>query len=213
MRRASIVAAAGLLAVVSLPAIALAQNSAAQPEPPGVEVLKSSWSKERIGWERDPFAGPVENYDEMRVRMRNERRIQEAKKTGSPMEVDKITREAKADDANIELIRQKAPPRYVFMYKASVRNTGAKTIKAIDWDYVFYEPDTEHEVERRQFTSDAKIAPGKTKGLEVLIATPPTRTVSVYALGKDEQRSVRGRVVIVRVEYADGSSGRSPSTL
>lgn len=210
MRRHATAAAAALLAVVSLPAISLAQNTAAAPAPPGVEVLKSSWSKERIGWERDPFAGPVENYDQMRVRMRNERRIQEAKKTGSAMEVDKITREAKADDANIERMRQKAPPRYVFMYKASVKNTGAKTIKTIDWDYVFYEPGTEHEVERRQFTSDEKIAPGKTKGLEVLVSTPPTRTVSVYALGKDEQRSVQGRVVIVRVEYADGSVWPQP---
>jgi len=210
MRRASIVAVIGLLAVVSTASVSLAQNAEATPAPTDVEVLKFSWSKERIGWERDPFAGPVENYDEMRVRMRNERRIQEAKKGGSSLEVDKITREAKADDANIERIRQKAPPRYVFMYKASVRNTGTKTIKAIDWDYIFLEPDTEHEVERRQFTSDAKIAPGKTKGLEVLIATPPTRTVSVYALGKDEQRSVRGRVVIVRIEYADGSVWPQP---
>lgn len=207
MRRLLILAVIGLCTVVSLSAVSLAQNPGAAPD---VEVLKSSWSKERIGWERDPFAGPVENYDEMRVRMRNERRIQEAKRGGSSLEVDKITREAKADDANIERIRQKAPPRYVFMYKASVKNTGAKTIKAIDWDYVFFEPDTEHEVERRQFTSDAKIAPGKTKGLEVLIATPPTRTVSVYALGKDEQRSVQGRVVIVRIEYVDGSVWPQP---
>ncbi|HYG82029.1 MAG TPA: hypothetical protein VD861_16645 [Pyrinomonadaceae bacterium] len=43
MRRASIVAAAGLLAAVFLPAVSLAQNSATS-EPPGVEVLKFSWS-------------------------------------------------------------------------------------------------------------------------------------------------------------------------
>ena len=209
MRRLFILAVIGLCTVVSLSAVSLAQNSKSATASPDVEVLKFSWSKERIGWERDPFSGPVENYDQMRVRLGNERRIQQAK-SGSSMEVDKITREAKADDANIERIRQKAPPRYVFMYKASVKNTGAKTIKAIDWDYVFFEPDTEHEVERRQFTSDAKIAPGKTKGLEVLISTPPTRTVSVYALGKDEQRSVQGRVVIVRIEYADGSVWPQP---
>nr|MBA2734858.1 hypothetical protein [Acidobacteriota bacterium] len=121
------------------------------------------------------------------------------------MEVDKITREAKADDANIARIRDKAPPRYVFMYKVSVKNTGSKTIKTLDWDYIFLEPDTEHEIERRQFTSDEKISPGKTKELSVLYNRPPTMTISVYALGKDEHLSIKGRAVIVRIEYADGS--------
>lgn len=201
----SIACFALLLAAVSLMTIAAAQESTRNPNPPDAEVLKFSWSKERIGWERDPFAGPVESYDEMRVRMRNERRIQEAKRTGNVIEVDKITREAKADDANIERIRDKAPPRYVFMYKVSVKNTGTKPIKAIDWDYIFFEPDSEHEIGRHQFASDEKISPGKTKQLEVLIKTPPTRTISVYALSKDEHLRVQGRVVIVRIEYADGS--------
>lgn len=201
----SIVAFAGLLVVVSLTTISTAQTTTQTSEPPPAQVIKFSWSKERIGWERDPFAGPVESYDEMRVRMRNERRIQEAKRSGNSIEIDKITREAKADSANIERIRDKAPPRYVFVYKVSVKNTGAKTIKLIDWDYIFFEPDSEHEISRHQFTSDGKIAPGKTKELEVLISTPPTRTISVYALGKDEHLIVQGRVVIARIEYSDGS--------
>ena len=45
------------------------------PDPPDLVVLKFSWSKERIGWERDPFGGAVENFDEMRARARNEKRI------------------------------------------------------------------------------------------------------------------------------------------
>lgn len=206
----SITAFAGLLIAIALLPVARAQEQAKTPAPPDVQVLKFSWSKERIGWERDPFAGPVENYDEMRVRMRNERRIQEAKRGGSSLEVDKITREAKADDANIERIRDKAPPRYVFMYKTSIKNTGTKTIKTIDWDYIFLEPDTEHEIERRQFTNEEKISPGKTKELSVLFNRPPTRTISVYALGKNEQSSVNGRVVIVRIEYTDGSIWPAP---
>jgi hypothetical protein len=201
----SIVAFVGLLAIVSLLTVSMAQTSTQTSEPPAAQVIKFSWSKERVGWERDPFAGPVESYDEMRVRMRNERRIQEAKRGGNSIEIDKITREAKADSANIERIRDKAPPRYVFMYKVSVKNTGTKTIKLIDWDYIFLEPDSEHEISRHQFTSEEKISPGKTKELEVLISTPPTRTISVYALGKDEHLSIQGLVVIARIEYSDGS--------
>ena len=203
--KSSIASLAGLLAATSLLTLTHAQNSLKDPGPPDAQVLKFSWSKDRIGWERDPFAGPVESYDEMRVRMRNEKRIQDAKKTGNSIEVDKLTREAKADDANITGIRAKAPPRYVFTYKASVKNTGDKTIKSVDWDYIFLEPDTEHEIARRQFTSDEKISPGKTKELTVLISTPPTSTISVYALSKDEHLRVTGRAVIVRIVYSDGS--------
>src|ERR1044071_5768243 len=60
----------------------------------GAEVVKASWSKIRIGWERDPFGGPLENFDEMRSRARNERRI--ASGGG-----ERAKREAKADEANI----------------------------------------------------------------------------------------------------------------
>src|SRR6476619_5391405 len=69
-------------------------------EAPGVEVTKFSWDKERIGWERDPFSGPIENFDEVRARQRNERRIEDAKR-GNSAEIDKIRQEAKADAANI----------------------------------------------------------------------------------------------------------------
>src|SRR3712207_1658714 len=83
--------------------------------PGGVEILKSSWSKVRIGWERDPFGGPLENFDEMRSRARNERRVA----TGGG---DRAKREAKADEANLAKQREKAPPKYFFIYKTKVKN-------------------------------------------------------------------------------------------
>ena len=69
-------------------------------ESPAIEVVKFNWSKERIGWEADPFRGPIENFEEVRARTRNEKRIEDAKR-GNSAEIDKIRREAKADAANI----------------------------------------------------------------------------------------------------------------
>jgi len=112
---------------------------------PGIEVVKFSWSKERIGWERDPFGGPIENFDETRARQRNERRIEDAKRGGNSAEVDRIKREARADAANIAAKHKDSPSRYVFVYKATIKNTSAKAIKSIDWDYVFLERGTENE--------------------------------------------------------------------
>src|SRR5215207_3615962 len=113
-----------------------AQSVSILSDPPGAEVTRFSWSKERIGWERDPFGGPIENFDEVRARTRNEKRIEDAKR-GNSSEVDKIKREAKADAANIAAKHKDTRARYVFVYKVTVKNSGDKTIKSIDWDYIF----------------------------------------------------------------------------
>ena len=189
-----------------LAVVALAQTSPADTQDsPDVAVVKFSWSKERINWERDPFGGTIENFDDMRVRTRNEKRVEDAKRGGNSIEENRIRREANADAANIALRHQQKPARYVFMYKVSVRNSGAKAIKAIDWDYIFVNTDTQQETGRRQFTSEAKIGAGKSKELVFTIPSPPTQTISANVLDDKERRNLGERVVIVRVEYADGT--------
>ena len=198
-------ALAVLLLMFGVGLVAAAQQPAAAPvNAPEAVVLKFSWSKERIGWERDPFGGPVENFDQMRVRARNEKRIDDAKKGGNP-EIDKIKREAKADAALIDRMRQQAPPRYGFMYKASVKNNSARAIKSIDWDYIFLDATTGAELGRHQFTSDERVGPGKSKELQVFISRPPTRTISVYALNNKERDGLDERIELVRIVYVDGT--------
>ena len=179
-------------------------------DPPDLQVVKFSWSKERLGWERDPFSGPVESFDQMRVRARNEKRVNDAKRDGSSIDVDRVSREARADSANVEDMRrgQETPPRYGFMYKVSIRNTGAKAIKSLDWDHVFFDAETKAETGRHQFTGDEKIAPGKQKEFRVFASLPPSSTISVHKLQKRERETLGETVVIVRVEYADGSVWR-----
>jgi hypothetical protein len=189
--------------------VAFAQTSAPLTDASGLEIIKSSWSKERIGWENDPFRGPIENFDEMRARTRNEKRISDAKRGGSGA-ADKIQQEAKADAANIATQHKTTTSRYVFTYKTTVRNNSNKTIKSIDWDYIFLEKSTGTELGRQQFTSDEKIGPGKSKELVVAITKPPTQTISVTALNKNEGDALLGRVMVVRVQYADGSTWQVP---
>ena len=176
---------------------------------PSAEVVKFSWTKERIGWEKDPFGGPIENFDEVRARQRNERRIEDAKR-GNSAEIDKIRREAKADAANIAVKHKDTPSRYVFVYKATIKNSSDKPIKSIDWDYIFFDRGTETEVGRQQFTSEEKIPSGKTKELIVTITKPPTQTISLTALNNNERGSLDGRVILVRIDYADGTAWQRP---
>ena len=169
----------------------------------GVEVVKASWSKIRIGWERDPFGGPLENFDEMRSRARNERRVA----TGGG---ERAKREAKADEANLAVQRDKRPPQYYFIYKTKIKNTNTAAIKQIDWDYVFFERGTENELGRQEFTSDEQIGPGKTKELVVTITSPPTRTISVTSLNLEERDRLTEKIILVRVKYADGHVWQAP---
>lgn len=182
-----------------------AQVTAPAHDPSGISVLKFSWSKERIGWQQDPFSGPIENFDEMRVRTRNEKRVMDAKKGGNGSEVSRAERDARTDEALIASIHKNTNARYAFVYKLLLQNNEARPIKSIDWDYVFYDISTERELGRRQFTSQEKIGPGKTRELKFFIPTPPTKTISINGLNKQEREGLSETIVIVRVEYADGS--------
>jgi hypothetical protein len=198
-----------LLLLLAVPFVAHSARAQSPAAVSGVEVVKHSWSKERINWERDPFAGPLESFDDARMRMRNEKRMEDAKRGNSP-EADKIRNEARADDALIAIRHRGKPARYVFSYKASVRNGGAKTVKSVDWDYVFFDSATRAEVGRHQFTSDSKIEPGKKKEFGFLISAPPSKTVSVHALNDKERQGLVEEVVLVRVVYDDGTVWQRP---
>jgi hypothetical protein len=182
-----------------------AQVSAPATDPSGISILKYSWSKERIGWEQDPFGGPIESFDEMRVRARNEKRVADAKKGGSGAEVSRAERDAKTDEALVASIHKNGNTRYVFVYKLLLKNSDTRSIKSIDWDYVFYDRSTGEEVGRRQFTSEAKIASGKTRELKFFIPNPPAKTISITSLNKREREGLSEAIVIARVEYVDGS--------
>lgn len=205
-RHVTIRALAVLFACLFTTHASKAQTEAA---PPDLEVVKFSWSKERIDWERNPFGGTNESFHEMQFRARAERRAARA----SPAEQKQAEAEAKAAEAIVRSINEKPskPPRYAFLYKLSVRNNGTKPIKEIDWDYVFTDAWTGQEAGRRQFTSEERIAPGKSKELSFLIPTPPAQVISVHSLnGKKERDALRERIIILRILYADDTSWESP---
>jgi hypothetical protein len=194
-------------------ATALAQSPAASPlpqtqSPPGLAVVKHSWSKERINWEGNPFGGTVEGFEDMRRRMSDQRRAERARATGNIGETARVEREMRAEQ--VIKSRPPAPPRYSFLYKISLKNTGEKTFKEIDWDYVFSDAATGAEMSRREFTAVERLAPGKQKEFTFFSPNPPTRIVSVDKLGKRERDTIREHVVIIRILYADGSVWQRP---
>lgn len=192
-----------LLSSLFIVQVANAQSTAS--ETTDVQLVKFSWSKERLHWERNPFGGPNENFHQMQFRARAEKRVSDAKKSNSA-EASKFEKDAKTDAAIIQAANQNGkPPRYYFFYRASVKNVSTRAITEIDWDYVFLDSATGDELGRRQFTSVQNIGPGKQKELVFQLDTPPTRRISIHSLDKKERSGIDERIVIVRVKYADGS--------
>lgn len=181
-----------LLLVLFAAASVCSQISSAPSLPPDVQIIKNSWSKERIAWERNPFGTSEGFFEDVRNRASRER-------ASSSVMIERNRREQQKAPPT-------APPRYAFNYKITVFNAGLKVIKETDWDYVFTDLATGAELGRRQFTSVEKIAPGKRKELSILVSSAPTQTISVYALGKNERDGLGEQIVISRILYADGTS-------
>lgn len=80
----------------------------------------------------------------------------------------------------------------------------------IDWDYVFFDAVTGDELGRRRFANAEDVGPGKRKDFAHLVVSPPTRNISVYALGKNERDGLRSQIDIMRVVYDDGSIWQRP---
>jgi hypothetical protein len=200
-----------LLSLLVVPFVANAQTPAASSTAPDIEVVKFSWSKERLNWEQNPFNGPNENFHEMQFRARSEKRVSDAKKSGTTGQQTAAERDAKVDAAIVAAARQPTgPARYYFIYRTSVKNSSTKQIDEIDWDYVFIDAATGLELGRHQFTSTKTIAPGKSKELSFSLSAPPTKRISVYALNKQERSGITDQVVVVRVKYSDGSVWQVP---
>lgn len=92
-----------------------------------------------------------------------------------------------------------------FSYRIKIQNSSAKVIEVLFWEYQFTEPSDGTKVTRRQFLCGVNIKPQKEKELQAFSVSGPSVVVSAESLaGKPGNHSLE-KVVINRVEYADGS--------
>lgn len=196
-----------LLFLSSTTIAALAQTPAKSPETPGVAVLEVSWRKEVHNpmLDKDPFVHNREQWEREREQIAIDRINTIRAKQGRPT----ITSNRDKVTTPIEVASDGPPTLYV--YKAKVTNTESKTIRAVEWDYIFYDPDNKLEVGRHRHRSDVKIQPGKSAGLSARSLSPPTKVINISKTGKKVKDQYAERVVILRIEYADGSIWQLPT--
>lgn len=104
-----------------------------------------------------------------------------------------------------------ASTRAVINYKftASIRNTGNKTIVAVQWAYFLYPRDSAHETLAYLFMTRKNIAPGKEKDLNDLIPSTGSPSGRTKMPTKSTRALFSERIAILRLDYADGSSWQS----
>ena len=95
-----------------------------------------------------------------------------------------------------------------YKFMASVKNTGSKTISSVQWAY-FFEPPAPHEKFAYLFTTKIMIPPGKEKSLSDEVPSLVISATHGKAPSAQNRTSIKERVVITRLDYADGSSWQS----
>jgi hypothetical protein len=187
---------------------AAGQSVAAQDAGSPVVVIKFSWEKERI--RPRPSMATLASQDELIQQSRREQQLaaaRNAQQKGASSRLE--TQMGNHQEAKVKA-QQTELPRDGYRYNVTLRNDSTKTIKSIDWDYCFVDPLTNQELARHQFTSDETIKAGKSKELSVLYLKPPVKTVDARSLGKKETSALVAQVVIVRLQFSDGSVWQRP---
>jgi hypothetical protein len=107
------------------------------------------------------------------------------------------------DESSTLSMKSKRGVVYVFKYTAKVnlRNLSTKTIRAVEWNYVFVDPESRKELKRYKFLSKQQIAPNEAQ----------TLVKDIFFNLKDNTlhlKTGQQKILLARIEYTDGSSWR-----
>lgn len=120
----------------------------------------------------------------------------------SSRELTKMERQADA--------ARRAPLR-MFKAEVVVTNHGAKTIKSVSWSASLTNHGTGTLIRTYDVTTEARIAPGKTKKLTKRLPTPRANVLSVAApSGTGSPPTADLKAMVTRVTYEDGSTSTTP---
>lgn len=170
-----------------------------------VTVASFKWSRERHAIE-DPNAGSTGPAPAMIAANKNYEKNR--RQNSSPGERDPNLDTMDGRSAAMEkAVQDSRAPKPVdgFAYRAKVHNASNKVIDVIFWEYRFQETTNPTVASRRQFLCGVSIKPEKDKELQAFSVSGPGDVVSVGTLAKKTPNLFEEKVVINRVEYADGS--------
>ena len=180
-----------------------AQAVSGQSDSSNVMVTQKRWRIEvrNPAVEKDPVKAMSDREEEERRRKSTDRTNEILNERGMPTSSPAVRVPApETKDRGVSV---------TYVYEVKVNNTGKKAIRALTWEYVFFEPGTEQEVGRRRFVSEVSIGPGRTRNVVMRSALPPSGTIDARRADKKSRDRYSEQVVIQSVQYADGSVWQS----
>jgi len=165
------------------------------PEEADLTVVKFSWSKQRQS------SDLIHGADDPGPSMNEPVSVIQPERKNEPAEVKnrRDIQERRAAMADAERNANSSTPRRqdYYMLRLEVKNVGQNTTKSIVWEFqpTVHPPD----YEARQYVCKMKAKPNESKVFELMSPAAPVKVVSA------DKKAQEGKVVINRIEYADGS--------
>jgi len=182
---------------------AFAQESPATADAPGVSVSGANWRKDVFvpALYEDPMTPNQEQADLKREQI-EVRKVRNQQARGGLSVLPPLTREVLSQGKEMP-----PGPSTNYIYQAKFKNTGTKEIRSTVWEYLVL--DAEHtEIGRHRFIDITRIRPGKAATLNGYSTTPATTVIHATKGGKDDH--VQERVIVIRMEYEDGTFWQRP---
>jgi hypothetical protein len=195
------------LLLLPLMFVSPSQNPATTQEESSLKVLGSKSYRARQAVENldTPNVAPVravitanKNF-ERNVRVNNPvgaRDPNEDTIDGRSAAIEKIVQESR---------RPQSKPVDGFAYRVKVQNASKKVVEILFWEYQFIDPSDPATMARRQFLCGVNIKPDKEKEIQAFSLSGPSDVISVGNLANKSGNAFQEKVVVNRVEYADGS--------
>jgi hypothetical protein len=191
---------------VAAASAATSQSSPTITEAPDITVGRINWRKDvYIPALYDDPMNPNQEQADLKREQRAIKKANAIKVQGGQAPLPMPTREVYSSGKE-----PPAGPEVNYLYEATVKNTSAKSIKALVWEYRVYDAQTNVEVGRHRFSDTSKIRAGKSANLIAYSSTPAVSVVSVPRSGKEWREHYAERVVISRIEYEDGTFWQRP---
>jgi hypothetical protein len=186
---------------------ALGQNVAGSNEGSSVVVLGSKWSKSRQVVEKVNTTGtvPAAAMIPANKNFERNRRINDPAGVRDPNADTIDGRSAQLEKSVQESRQPKSKPVDGYSYRAKIQNASAKVVEIVFWEYQFKEASNPSKMARRQFLCAVNIKPQKEKELQAFSLSGPSDVISVESLANKSGNLFEEKVVINRVEYADGT--------
>jgi hypothetical protein len=196
-----------LLLSFLLPLALQGQNNVAPSDGSSLVVVGSRYEKSRHTLEFADASnpGPAPAMTAANRNFERNRRINDPAGVRDP-NADTLDARSAAMEKSVQ--ESRAPKRKEvdgYEYRVKFRNAGAKAVEVVFWEYQFTDSSNPSNVARRQFLCGVGIKPGKDKDVISFSVSGPSNVVSAGSLATESGPTFGERVVVNRVEYADGT--------